>query len=79
MMGKIHRKTRRWAYSNSNTLKLNAKRRDKVSQRHETKLVQLSPRALRCKEASAKRAGERDLCRRGRAWLQAINYEKVFF
>ena len=79
MMGTIHRKTTRWAYSNSNTLALNAKKRDKVSQRLETTLVQLSPWALLCKGVSAERARERDLCRRGRPWLQTINYEKVFF
>lgn len=39
MMGTIHRKTRRWAYSNSNTLALNARKRDKVSQRLESFLL----------------------------------------
>lgn len=39
MMGTIHRKTRRWAYSNSNTLALNARKRHKVSQRHERFLL----------------------------------------
>lgn len=39
MMGTIHRKTRRWAYSNSNTLALNARKRHKVSQRLESFLL----------------------------------------
>ena len=75
MMGTIHRKTRRWAYSNSNTLALNARKRDKISQRLES----FPPRPLLCKEERTKRARERDLCRRGRPWLETINYEKVFF
>ena len=75
MMGTIHRKTRRRAYSNSNTLALNARKREKVSQRLES----FPPRPLLCKEESTKRARERDLCRRGKPWLETINYEKVFF
>ena len=70
MMDKIHRKTRRWAYTNSNTLALNAKKkRQSFTKTRNYILVQLSPRVLLCKEASAKRGGERDLCRRGRALL----------